>query len=149
MPEKTISGWLIVNWRDGSHRTRQSKPSQSELGSNELLAELSIDVHVPEVEVPTLATKIDVPEPRVHAATLDALSEDDLPEWTGAATEAIETEELAIKQAANGDLDRIIDSITMRTLENTPGLPDPDLVKEYVTDAVVKVRDEEREVSKA
>ncbi|MFW6434826.1 MAG: hypothetical protein ACOCY1_00450, partial [Halovenus sp.] len=115
MPEKSITGWLIVDWRNGSHRTRKSKPKQSELGANELLAELEIDVHVPDVEVPTLSAKIDVPEPRVHAATLDALADDDLPEWTEAANNAIDSEELAIKQAANGDLDRIIDSITMRT----------------------------------
>jgi len=141
MPEKTITGWLVVDWRDGSHRTRKSKPKKSELGANELLAELNIDVHVPEVDVPTLAAKIDVPEPRVHAATMEAVSEEDLPDWTEAASAAIDQEKVAIRQAANGDLQRIVDSITMRTLEDAPGYPDPELVKEYVGDAVRELRE--------
>lgn len=62
MPEKTIDGWLVVDWKQGTHRTRQSKPKQSELGSTELLAELSVHVTVPEVDIPTLAVEIDVPE---------------------------------------------------------------------------------------
>jgi len=143
MTEKTISGWLVVDWRSGSHRTRKSKPSQSELGTNELLAELSIDVHVPDVEVPTLSAQIDVPEPRVHAATMEALDEQDLPEWTEAANDVIDAEAVAIRQAANGDLARIIDSIAMQTLEDAPGLADPELVKDYVSDVVLEMREEE------
>jgi hypothetical protein len=78
--EKTISGWIVVDWKEGSHRIRKSKPDS--LGTNELLAKLSIDVTIPEVDVPELALQIDVPEPQVHAATLEALDEDDLPDWT-------------------------------------------------------------------
>lgn len=140
MAEKTITGWLVVDWRDETHRTRQSKPSQSELGANELLAELEIDVTVPEVDVPTLAAKIDVPEPRVHAATMEAVADEDLPDWTEPANEAIDAEELAIKQAPDGDLDRIIDSIVVQTLEDAAGYPDPELVKEYVEETVREMR---------
>ncbi|AAM88734.1 hypothetical protein PhiCh1p61 [Natrialba phage PhiCh1] len=28
MTEKTISGWIVVDWRKGKHRTRQSKPKR-------------------------------------------------------------------------------------------------------------------------
>jgi hypothetical protein len=86
--EKTITGWLVVDWKGETHRTRKSKPSASELGANELLAELRVNVTVPEVETPTLAVNIDVPKPQVEAAELDALDEDELPDWTDEGDEA-------------------------------------------------------------
>lgn len=139
--DKTITAWLVVDWRDGSHRTRKSKPSQRELGTNELLTKVEIDVEVPDVDIPTLAAKIDVPEPRVYAATLDALSDDELPDWTDTANDVIDGEMVAIEQASGGDLDRVIDSITVQTLKQTPGRPDPDLVEQYVQDTVASIRD--------
>ena len=46
---KTISAYAVIDWRKGSTRTRKSKPKQSELGTNELLAELKFKVRIPEV----------------------------------------------------------------------------------------------------
>jgi hypothetical protein len=139
--DKTITAWLIIGWRDGSHRTRQSKPTGSELGTNELLTKVEVDVSVPDVDVPTLAAKIDVPEPRVYAATMDALDDDDLPDWTDTANDQITQDEVAIDQADDGDLDRIVDSIVARTLMHAPGRPDPDIIQDYVVDMVYQVRD--------
>jgi hypothetical protein len=142
MPEKEITGWLIVDWRDGSHRTRKNKPTRSELGSNELLAELNVDVHVPEVDVPTLAARIDVPEPRVRAATMDAVSEDDLPDWTATAEEALDARRRALEEASPGSIQSEVDSLAMRTLEEGPGYPDPELVREYIEDRVGEIREQ-------
>ena len=64
MREKTIKGWIVIDWKEGTHRTRKSKPGS--LGTNELLAKL-------------------VPEPQVHAATLEALDDEELPDWTDTA----------------------------------------------------------------
>jgi len=49
MREKTIKGWIVIDWKEGTHRTRKSKPGS--LGTNELLAKLSIDVEIPDVDV--------------------------------------------------------------------------------------------------
>jgi hypothetical protein len=138
--EKTIRAWLVIDWRSGDHRTRKQKPSQSELGTNELVTEIKVDVGVPNVDVPTLSAKIDVPEPRVYAATMEALDDDDLPDWTVAANDAIDNDSLAIKDAPAGDMDRITDSIIARTLMNAPGRPDPELVQDYVRDMAAQIR---------
>jgi hypothetical protein len=137
MSEKTISAWLVVDWRDGSTRTRKSKPKASNLGANELLAELNIDVTVPEIDVPTLSAKIDVPEPRVHAATLDALDEDDLPDWTDVADDVLEANAERVRHEATNEL---VTELVGATLLNASGRPDPDLVREYIREAVRAIR---------
>jgi len=142
--EKTITAWLIIDWRNGSHRTRKSRPDHKQLGTNELLTKVEIDVTVPDIDVPTLSAKIDVPEPRVHAATMDALSDDDLPEWTETANDEIDADDAAIRQADDNELLRIQESITARTLMNAPGRPDPDLVSGYVGDLIAEIRLDER-----
>lgn len=136
MTEKTIEGWLVVDWKSGQHRTRKSKPSYSELGNNELLAKLSIDITVPEVDVPTLAVDIDVPEPQIHAATLEALGEDELPDWTDAVHETLGRYEQRIQSTDRGQLMDIVDVVTTRSLVEINTRPDPKRVREYVGEVV-------------
>jgi hypothetical protein len=135
MTEKTITGWIVVDWRKGKHRTRQSKPKASELGSNELLSKLSIDVHVPEVEVPELAVEIDVPEPHVRAATLEALDEEQLPGWTDIANELIPSTIPDDPEEFQNEVNRI----TVQTLTEASTRPDPDAVREYVDETMRSV----------
>lgn len=141
---KTITAWLIIDWRDGGHRTRKSRPKQSDLGTNELMTKVNVEINVPDIDVPTLSAKIDVPEPRVHAATLDALADEDLPEWTETADAQIEADDVAIRQAGDGDLRRIQESIVARTLIEAPGRPDPELVGDYVERIVAEIREGDR-----
>jgi len=135
MPEKTISGWLIIDWQQGSHRTRKSKPGAAELGTNELVAELTVDVNVPEVEVPELAVEIDVPEPHVHAATLEALDDEQLPGWTDIANDVIEP-------PIPGDYVEFqseVDSVSMQVLTKASTRPDPEAVRDYVGETMREV----------
>jgi hypothetical protein len=137
MTDKTISGWIVVDWRKGKHRTRQSKPKTSDLGSNELLAKLSIDVHVPEIEVPELAVEIDVPEPHVRAATLEALDEEQLPGWTDVANEVIPSTIPNDPSEFQNEVNRI----TVRTLTEAATRPDPEAVRAYVDETMRAVDD--------
>lgn len=131
--DKTISGWIVVDWKQETHRTRKSKPSASELGTNELLAKLAIDVSVPDVDVPTLAVDIDVPEPQVYAATLEALDDDDLPDWSDVANDKVHQDRLALKGAENAqEFGNVVDQITARVLMEVNSRPDPANVREYV-----------------
>lgn len=131
--DKTIHGWLVVDWKEESHRTRKNKPGASELGTNELLAELEVNVSVPDVEVPTLAVNIDVPEPQVFAATLEALDDDELPDWSDVANEQVHQERLAFKNAANAqEFGNVVDQVTTRVLMEVNSRPDPANVREYV-----------------
>lgn len=130
--EKTIKGWLVVDWRNGTHRTRKSKPSASDLGTNDLLAKLEINVTVPKVDVPTLAVDIDVPEPAVYAATLEALDDAQLPGWTDIANERLGEVEIPDPFTADGMFDMTVDTIAMHVLRETDTRPDADQVRQYV-----------------
>lgn len=135
---KTITGWLLIDWKDGSHRTRQSKPRASELGANELLAKLKVNAEVPDVDVPTLAVDIDVPEPQVYAATLDALDDDELPDWTDAAVDVISNRQDDIHTAAPTGSDGgegwydLMASITLTAVQDAPGRPNVAHVRDFV-----------------
>lgn len=133
MTDKTIDGWLVVDWKKEKTRTRKSKPSASELGTNELLAKLNIDVSVPEVDVPTLALEIDVPEPQVFAATLEAIDDEDLPDWSEAAIESIDAARQSFEDAdSHAEFQNVVDSVVVRTLQSTPGRPDVETVRDFV-----------------
>lgn len=145
---KTIDGWLVVDWRDGSHRTRQSKPKSSELASNELLARLKVNVEVPDVDVPTLAVDINVPEPQVYAATLDALDDDELPDWTDAAIEVISDREADVHDAypSGGEgferWEDLMASLTLTAVRNAPGRPNVERVREFVDEVSTQLLDD-------
>lgn len=134
MSEKTISGWLVVNWKTGDHRTLKQKPSYSKLGKNELLAKLKINVSAPEVELSTLSVDIDVPEPMVHQAVLEALDEDDLPGWTDAVADVVSEYDLA--DPGLRPLDELADAITTQVLLRINTRPDPAAVREYTHDFI-------------
>jgi len=138
--EKTITGWIVVDWKEGSHRTRKSKPDS--LGTNELLAKLSIDVTIPEVDVPELALQIDVPEPQVHAATLEALDEDDLPDWTDTAAGIVSDHRYDIRACEDGhEAHNLVDQLTARTLFEVETRPDPKNVREHIRQLVERIYD--------
>lgn len=143
MADKKVTGWLIVDWKKGSHRTRKSKPKATELGNHELLAKLSIDVNVPEIEVPELAVSIDVPEPHVHAATLEALDEEQLPGWTDIANELIPSDPPVDFEAYQNELNRI----ALRTLKESSTRPNPSDVREYVDKTMKAIAEGEKTVA--
>jgi hypothetical protein len=89
MPEKTIHNWLIINWQDGSTRTRKSEPSPSSLGTHELATELRLDVVIPEVDVDELRARVEVPKPRVEQTALDDMDADDAPDWMDVADDRL------------------------------------------------------------
>lgn len=134
--EKSINGWLVVDWKSGQHRTRKSKPKQSELGNNELLAKLAIDVTIPKVDIPTLAVDIDVPEPQVYAATIEALGEDELPDWTDAVHEVVEN--YGGLEKAYAERPDSIDIITSKTMLEVNTRPNPQKVWDYVHELVTE-----------
>ena len=129
--EKTITGWLVIDWKQGSHRTRKSKPDS--LGTNELLAKLSIDVEIPEVDVPELALQIDVPEPQVHAATLEALDDEELPDWTDTANDVVNDHATEFIEAQDSfETQDLVDQLTTKVLVEVSTRPDPKQVRQYI-----------------
>lgn len=137
---KTITGWLIVDWRNGKHRTRKSKPNASELGANEIVSKLKVEVEIPEVETTTLSAKARVPKPQVHASDLENLDADELPEWSNVADQKIEQRRVDIEDAeSTADYEGLVMELVAQTLLDTPGSVPPDVVEEYVHESVLEI----------
>lgn len=131
--DKKIDGWLVVDWKQESLKARKTKPTVGELGTNELMAKVSVDVSVPDVDIPTLALEIDVPEPKVYAATIEALDDDDLPDWSGVANEKVEANRKALEHANNStEWKGAVDETTVDVLREFSGRPDVENVREYI-----------------
>jgi len=74
MPSEEIHNWLIIDWQNGSTRTRKSEPDPSSLGTHEIATEVHLDLVIPEVDVDNLTARVEVPQPRVEATELEDLA---------------------------------------------------------------------------
>lgn len=70
---KTFEGYLIVDWKRGEMRHRKTKPN--DISPTELAIPVSIDVRVPEVQIPTIEAAIDVPAAQVEQSVVDETRE--------------------------------------------------------------------------
>lgn len=138
--QKTITGWLRVDWKQEKVTARQTEPSLSELGNNELLAKYRFTVNIPDVDVPTLAAEIDVPEPMVYSATLEALEDREMPEYAQVADTVIADRVDDIREAGEDELENIIAGITVQTLRETRGRPRLELVEDYISEVAFEIR---------
>lgn len=66
--EKQFSGYIVVNWKEEDVRHRKSKPSNGDLSPFEVAVKHDLTVEVPEMEIPTLSTTLQVPEVQVKEA---------------------------------------------------------------------------------
>jgi len=127
---KNVTNWLIINWKEGTTRTRKSKPDQSKLGTHELATRLDLDVVIPKVDVPDLAAKVEVPAPIVQTAALEDIDEEDLPDWKAAANDVVS--ERADADDRPDTLGDQLDSMVVETLQRAPGRPDVEEVRNYL-----------------
>lgn len=69
MAEKNYSGYLIIDWRGGSMRLRQSTPT---LLPYEVAIKFKVGVKVPNLQIPVIDIgTIEVPEVKVEAAEFE------------------------------------------------------------------------------
>jgi hypothetical protein len=91
VPTKSYSGYLIVDWRDDEVRYRKTRPDAAQRGPTEYPIELSLEVEVPEFEMPELAATMSVPEPQVRETVAEELLESGAsPEWMHKVDRAVE-----------------------------------------------------------
>jgi len=141
MSDKQITGWLVIDWKNETHRTRKSKPKATDLGANEVLAELNVEIHIPEVEVPTLDVAVDVPEPQVYGAELEALEPEEMPDWSEAADELLEGRVDQIRTAEPGEATlEHVNVITTETLVAVDSRPPAEQVRDYVADRIHEIQ---------
>ncbi len=123
--EETIQNWLVINWREGTTRTRKSKPDASKLGTHELTTSLTLNVTIPDVDVPELVADVEVPQPRVEASELSDLEAEDSPDWMDLADEIVD-------EHPEADPFDEVDQLVVAVLEDAPGKPDVKEVKRYL-----------------
>ena len=73
---KTYEGFLIVNWRDDNVRFRKTKPASRKTSPYEVAIEVTVNITVPDIEIPSIEADITVPPAEVEQAIIDDLPED-------------------------------------------------------------------------
>lgn len=145
---KNYKQYLVLDWRSGSSRTRKSKPSAGDLGKNELVALLEWQVNIPEPEMETLSLEIDVPEPMVRSATIEALGDDALPGWSDVANEYIDDYEWRFHDIRGKEddptvseaWDDAVNSVVTKTLlDVVSARQDVERVREYVYETTTEL----------
>lgn len=131
MTEKTIEGFLVFNWKDGSHRTRKSPPEST--GTYEIATPFELEVEIPEIEVPEIAAKVQVPQPIVQTAVVESIDEEDFPEWSDHADKQLAAYEGAIVSAEGlAEVDELVERLTTKTLLEYEGMVDAENVRRYL-----------------
>lgn len=145
MTTKNITGWLVINWKDMKHRTRQSKPDS--LGTHEIATKLDVEIKIPDVDVPELAAKVQVPQPRVQTAVVESITDETFPEWSDVAEEvladALEEGELGECDDLH-DVDDLVEQLTTRVLLRHDGVVDAKNVRDYLGDQTKRVYRDQR-----
>jgi len=71
---KTFDAYVYINWKDENLRLRKTK--QNDPSPYEIVTELSIDVEVPEVNIPEISKTIQVSETKVKEAVQEIVDFD-------------------------------------------------------------------------
>lgn len=126
---KNLSAYLIVNWKDETLKSRKTEPSQSKLSPYEIAIPASVEVVVPEVEVPELTARIDVPRANVESGLVeDAAREGDPDAWQDIADDLLNR---AVADGQEFDTDLVM-MLVGRTLTESEVPADAGRVRHYV-----------------
>lgn len=124
MPERTITYWLVVDWKREKIKARKTEPSQSELGTNELKVEGEITIQKPEIEVPKLAAELKIPEPRIRRVLAEGMDVDH-PDWWESVEEVFEEHPDLVEE-------RGVDALLGKVMITDPGTPNPEDVRKEI-----------------
>lgn len=138
---KTLDQWLVINWKQGSTRTRKSEPP--DLGTYEIATRLVVDIEIPEVDVPELAATVQVPQPFVQTAVLENVDEEDLPDWSDTAEQVLHEAVGDQDLAEDADVRPLAERLTTRVLVDFGGYAEADEVRDYLWGRLRDERDRE------
>lgn len=143
---KTLTAYLVVNWKDESLKTRKTEPSEAKLSPYEIAIPANVEVVVPEVEVPEITARVEVPRANVESGLLeDAAREGDPSIWQAIADEQVE-------QALSDGRDwswGLLYELTGKTLTESEVYADPGIVRNYIRDEVQRRAESENEAAEA
>lgn len=127
--EKELSAYLIVNWKDETLKSRKTEPDDTNLSPYEIAIPASVTVVVPEVEIPEIAARVEVPRPNVESGLLeDAAWEGDPDAWKEVADDLLDG---AFKREGEVNDDTVM-QLVGRTLTTADVPADPTRVKHYL-----------------
>ena len=140
MEKKRISGYLKVDWKGEKISGRKTMPNASELGANELVVPVEIDVAIPKPEVPTLQVNVEAPHARVEAGELEQIPADEQPGWTNIADQLLADRSEEIENSDDVDtLEQIEQTVTAKTLIDAPGRPQAQQVSDYAHESIMEI----------
>lgn len=142
MPTKEYSGFLVVDWRDDDLRFRKTRPGAGDRGPTEYPIEVSVEVEVPEFDIPELAADMKVPEPQVReAVAAEAFEAGETPEWHAAAEQALDhfADEAHAVDPAETEFDDLVSKAVGYVLRRCEGYPPVEQVEERIEDALESV----------
>lgn len=119
MVTKTLKYHLVVDWKKETVRARKTPPSG--IGPFELHIPAELEIEIPDVDVPSISERLEVPQPSVQRIALEAVFDQEFPEWADTVDEILDD--------AWGESDYTILGYVM---EATGGVPAPADVLDYV-----------------
>lgn len=142
MPTKTYTGYLVVDWRDDDLRFRKTRPGSNDRGPTEYPVEVSVEVEVPEFDIPELAADMKVPAPAVREAVATELHEQgETPEWYSVAERGVDhfKSEAQAVDPHETEFDDLVSKVVGYVLRNAEGYPPVEAVEEHVEDRLAEV----------
>lgn len=85
-----IQNWIVIDYKTGDMNIRKTQPSASELGKNEIMTEISVDVITPEPDFEPLSATLEVPAPTVRDADIEDLDDGDVRTWQEVADDILD-----------------------------------------------------------
>lgn len=162
MTETTIENWIVIDYKNKATRTRKSEPSATELGKNEIVTRLGIDVVVPEPEVEPVTARVEVPAPTVEDIDAEDLDAEDVRDWREVADAVIEENASRFIVSATFDGEEVTggtvnrkrwrrdrDGLVLDVLEASPGRPEISAVSSYLDNAIEDRAEAYREEARA
>lgn len=125
MAEKTIHYYIVIDYRKEKVKARKTEPNRSDLGTNEMVVKGETTVNEPEVDIPTMASELNVPKSRVRKALVDGIDEADIPDWFETVDEVFDTWPDMVEDEAT-------DALLGKVMIEDPGSPDPEAVREEI-----------------
>ena len=128
---KVLKRYLTVNWKNESVGARKTKPDPANQSPHEFAIPVTVEIIVPEVELPELNATVEVPRPNVESdMRQEQAAHADPDAWMEVADATIDS---ILADGGSVDFDTVY-GIVGRVMTNIDGYAKPERVKQYVNE---------------
>lgn len=132
MTVKSLSAYLVVDWRDEDLKVRKTKPETSPY---EVAVPLDLEIEVPEIDVQSLSARLEVPQANVHEIVQGEVHDEELLDWQVTAESVLEDRigpDPDPEQLKEDSVEQVLGAVMLQA----PGVPDPEKVRDYLDDRI-------------